>query len=108
MKITPTLNHFLEAFAQSGRENFSHHALVLLFDFLTELDAETGQDTELDVIAICCEYSEDNLDTLIDLYGLGAGIETDEEKRAVVRNYLEDYATVVGETESGFVYRSLF
>ena len=45
---------FMDEFARMGRgEQFSYEALEALFDFYDELE-----DFELDVIAICCEWTE--------------------------------------------------
>lgn len=54
---------FKDAFKQAGRENqFSQAGLDALFTYLEYYEEETGEQIELDVIAICCEYTEyDNL-----------------------------------------------
>ena len=53
MKMTVYVNDFIDAFKKLRPDNFSHEGLVLLFDYLESLDEEM----ELDVIAICCEWS---------------------------------------------------
>jgi len=59
MKQTVTRSDFIDAFRDMGREdNFSYAGLCALFDWLEELGEETGQECELDVIALCCEFSE--------------------------------------------------
>lgn len=59
MKQTVNFNDFREAFRQAGRlEQFSYEGLKALFDYLEQLEAETEQEIELDVIALCCEYTE--------------------------------------------------
>jgi hypothetical protein len=54
-----TISHasqFRDAFKSAGRaDNFSYDAFELLFDYFEDIDP----DMELDVIAICCDYSED-------------------------------------------------
>lgn len=50
---------FQDAFTHSDRnENFTYDALRALFDYLEEFEQSTGEKLELDVIALCCEYSE--------------------------------------------------
>ena len=68
---------FIDAFRKMGREgNFSNDGLVALYEYLEMLEDDTGQPIELDVIALCCEFTEyDNL----------------EEFQA---NYSEDYETI--------------
>ncbi len=42
-----------------GRENnFSWEALSVLFDYLISFEDDTGEELELDVIALCCDYTE--------------------------------------------------
>tara|TARA_R100001460_G_scaffold59449_1_gene99309 strand:- start:323 stop:622 length:300 start_codon:yes stop_codon:yes gene_type:complete len=54
---------FIDAFKKMGRiDNFSNSGLVALYEYLEMLEDDTGQEIELDVIALCCEYAEyDNL-----------------------------------------------
>jgi len=40
------------------RDQFTYDGKKALFDYLEQLEAETGQEIELDVIALCCEYTE--------------------------------------------------
>lgn len=50
---------FKDAFKQAGRENqFSQAGLDALFNYLEEYEEETGEQIELDVIAICCDFTE--------------------------------------------------
>ena len=50
---------FRRAFADYGRgDQFSYEGLNALFDYLDELSEDTGANIELDVIALCCEFSE--------------------------------------------------
>jgi hypothetical protein len=59
MKQTINVSQFRDAFQNMNRkENFSYAGLGALFDYLEELEEGTGQEVELDVIALCCEYSE--------------------------------------------------
>lgn len=58
MKTTVSLYDFREAFRGVRPDNFSYEGLEALFDFLEQLEEDTGQEMELDVIAICCDFSE--------------------------------------------------
>ena len=73
---------FVDAFRKMGRtDNFSFKGLVALYEYIEMLVDDLGQEIELDVIALCCEYAEyDNL----------------EEFQA---DYSEDYQTI-GDIES--------
>ena len=59
MKNTVSKNDFRNEFKQAGRENqFTPYALGELFDYLEDHEEQTGEEVELDVVALCCEYSE--------------------------------------------------
>jgi hypothetical protein len=105
MKTTVSRYDFERAFVDADRkENFSYEALGLLFDYFEDYEEETGQEIELDVIAICCEYSEDTIEDIISNYSIDVEGMDDDEQIEAVRDYLEARTTLVGETASGFVY----
>lgn len=59
MKTTVDLSDFRRAFTDMGRENnFSWEGLALLFEYLESIEEDTGEEMELDVIALCCDYTE--------------------------------------------------
>jgi len=50
---------FEQAFKQCGRQDqFTYAGKKALFDYLEQLSEDTGEPIELDVIALCCEYTE--------------------------------------------------
>lgn len=52
-------SEFIRAFENYNRmDNFSHAGLRALFEYLEELSDDIGQPIELDVIALCCDYTE--------------------------------------------------
>ena len=59
MKSTVTRSDFIQAFKTMDRkENFSYDGLVSLFEYLEEMEESCETEIELDVIALCCEYTE--------------------------------------------------
>tara|TARA_Y100000310_G_scaffold301220_1_gene337487 strand:- start:995 stop:1291 length:297 start_codon:yes stop_codon:yes gene_type:complete len=59
MKQSINNYQFHRAFERMDRgEQFSYEGLNALFDYLEELEDDTGETVELDVIALCCEYAE--------------------------------------------------
>jgi hypothetical protein len=63
MKQSVYFDDFRAAFNRMGREDqFSYEALKALFDYLIEYEESTGEEIELDVIALCCEYAEIDCD----------------------------------------------
>lgn len=50
---------FRDAFENMGRgEQFSYAGLKALYNYIEDFDEQCGMETELDVIALCCEYTE--------------------------------------------------
>ena len=70
MKQTVSLYDFERAFKDFDRDNFSYDGLKALFEYLEEYEDDTGEELELDVIALCCDYTEyDSLKDFNDDYG---------------------------------------
>jgi type I site-specific restriction endonuclease len=60
---------FIRAFKDYNREdNFSLKGLNKLYDYIVELEAECEQETELDVIDLCCSYTEDSIKNTLKNY----------------------------------------
>lgn len=70
MKQSISSYDFHRAFEQQRPDNFSYDGLNVLFEYFEELEDDTGEEMELDVIAICCDYSEDNPLSVFDNYGV--------------------------------------
>jgi len=59
MKTTVSSYDFEQAFRTAGRENsFSYAGRNALFNYMEDYEEDTGEEIELDVIALCCEYTE--------------------------------------------------
>jgi hypothetical protein len=58
MKQTINEYDFRRAFEQLRPDQFSYQGLGALFDYFEELEDGIGEEIELDVIGICCEYTE--------------------------------------------------
>lgn len=66
-----TLHQFCQAFEDMGRGNqFSPKGLELLYTHLEDMSYNIDSPIELDVIALCCDYSEyDGIDDLREQLG---------------------------------------
>lgn len=102
MKQTVNSTMFHDAFERMNRkENFSYEALELLFDYLDECD----ENMELDVIEICCDFTEDTLEGVINNYSIDVSdCDTEDEKEERVQQYLEHHTILVGVTTDTYVY----
>ena len=58
MKTTVNQTDFIDAFKKLRPDNFSYEGLESLYNYLTDYEQDTGTEIELDVIALCCDYSE--------------------------------------------------
>lgn len=103
MKTTITFSAFCDAFRDMDRnENFSYAGKRALFDFLEDV---CEGEYELDVIALCCEYYESDLDSLISDYGIDVSeAEDDDEKAEIVEEFLEENTCLVARIGTDFVY----
>ena len=63
MKTTVSQTDFVDAFTKMRPSNFSYEGLIALYDYLENFEEDTDKEIELDVIDLCCNYSEwDNLE----------------------------------------------
>ena len=104
---TISLFDFREAFKQCGREKqFSYDALEVLFDHLEGLEFDLSEQIDLDVIALCCEYSEETWQEIANSYLLhDTSLDDEEDHEQRVIDYLEDEGVFVGKTDKSIIYR---
>ena len=98
MYKTIDVSEFRDAFKNYGRQdNFSREGLEILFDFIEECDGNT----ELDVIALCCEFEEATLEDINEQY--------DQEFEDIedAAEWLEDQTLVCGTTDDSVVFAQL-
>ncbi len=105
MKQTINVWDFRDAFQKMGRgDQFSYAGLGALFDYLEE----GGEDVELDVIALCCEFSE--YPSAVEcVRGMGDEIDfpdedyaDEEEKEEAALDYLNGETAVI-EFDGGII-----
>lgn len=59
MKQTISFGQFQDAFYNMDRQNqFSYKGKKALFEYLEEYEDNTGEQIELDIIALCCDFTE--------------------------------------------------
>ena len=88
MKQTVNFRDFVGAFTRMGRsEQFSYSGLKALFEYLE--DVYEG-DYELDVIALCCEWTE-----YCDVVDINMDYGQDFEDLDEAKDWLEDHTTVI-------------
>lgn len=85
MKKTVERYEFIAEMDDYYGNGFSYDGLSALFDYLTQLEEETGEEIELDPVALNCQYSEmsiydfiydyyydADIEELLNMYGLNA------------------------------------
>lgn len=104
MKQTLTVSDIADALRNDKSAGWSYAGAVALAEYLDNWDAEMGEETELDVVAIRCEFSE---------YGSAAEAyeqqtcdepegEDEDEKEENALKYLH-YNTTVIEFKGGVI-----
>lgn len=107
MKQSVNFSAFVDAFKAYDRyDAYGYEALKVIFDYLEQYEDETGQEIELDVIAICCDYNAENYTDIAQNYSIDLdGLDDDEAKSAVIE-YLQDNTSYLGEAyDSHLVYQ---
>lgn len=114
MAIVQTINsvyQFEAAFKEAGRaEKFSWTALKALFEVLEQYSEESEQNIDLDVIALCCEYSEEHYADVASNYNIDlsdADGDTEEEI-SIVLEYLKEKCSLVCECDAGNILYQVF
>lgn len=96
MKTNVSAIDFIDAFRRFGRnDQFSTAALRALFDHIEEMEGDTGEEYELDVIGLCCEWQEFKtaLEAAVE-YGFDEDEDEDAREEAAL-DWLRDQTQVV-------------
>ena len=96
---TVNFNDFLEEFKNYGREEqFSYEGKKALFDYLNDLSEDIGEPIELDIIGLCCDYTEyDSLEEFLNDYGYTIGEDINDIED------IRDYTTVIQINNKSFI-----
>jgi len=107
MKKTMTRDDFIREFVEFRPDDFSHGALDAIFDYIEDFERDTGEETEFDPIAICCEWSEyDSATEAAKNYGYEPEGDDDEKEQDALE-WLQ-YKTTVIELSGGGVVVAQF
>ena len=109
MKQTVDFYSFRSEFERMRPTNFSYAGLCALWDHFEQYEDDCGVEVELDVIAICCDYSEEHYTDIAENYEIELPDTTDEqEKIDAVVEYLNNHTYCVAETENGCIVYQAF
>ena len=107
MKTTVNFRDFVDAFKSHDRyQSFGYDGLKLIFEHLEQYEEDSGEELELDVIAICCDFNMESWEDIASNYSIDLSeCDDDEEKHDAVMDYLNDNTSVVGECKDGIIYQ---
>lgn len=96
MKMIVDFGMFNDSFERYGRkDNFSFEGLRALFYYLEDLENLEGNEYELDVIAICCYWTEyDTLKEALEAYNLESKEELEENTTVI---YVDNQHVIVND-----------
>ena len=101
MKTTVSNSDFHDAFQNIRPDNFTYAGLNALFEYFEEEEASTAIEMELDVIGICCEYTEyENIEEYNKNYG------TEVEYFVSGLEEIRDLTTVIPIDDVSFIIQN--
>lgn len=110
MKQSINFDQFTSAFNALRPDNFSYEGLRELYEYFTDIETETGEQMDLDVITICCEYSELPYGEIARDYDIDLseakdldGNFDDGYASELVLEYLHEHTSVIGVTDAGTI-----
>ncbi len=108
MKTAVHFDDFRHAFNSIRPDNFSREGLEQLFDYIESYERDNDEDIELDVISLCCEYSEDHWKDIASNYSIELdNSESEKKQKQQVMDYLCDSTSVIGSTsDDTFIYQN--
>ena len=99
MKQSVNFSNFCDAFQSHGRnDSFTYAGKRALFDYLEQYEEDCQEEIELDVVALCCEYSEHE-SALVCVedngYDVVSDEDVDEDVEEAALAYLQDNTSVI-------------
>ncbi len=98
------LSDFRTAFHNMGRKDqFSYEGLELIFDYIEDYEQDSGEQVELDVIGICCDWAEDTPEAIAAAYDIDISDITEDDIPQAVMDYLCDNTTAYEVPSAGTI-----
>lgn len=111
MKTTVNFTQFIDALNAHDRlrtdgknGNFNCDGARILFNFLEQFEKETGEELELDIVNICCNYSQDSFLDVARDYDIDI-TDCEDDLRGRVMDYLSEHTSVCGQNDETIVYQ---
>ena len=106
MKQSINFSAFCDSFRAHDRyDSFGYHGLRVIFDYLESYEQDTGEEIELDVIAICCDYNMMAIEDIVKEYRIDVSDVDADDLEWFVLEYLNDNTMVLGQCVDGVVFQ---
>lgn len=106
MKQSINFSQFVDAFHAHDRyASFGYEGLRIIFDYLEDCEDQTGEEIELDVIAICCNYNMMAIEDIVKEYRIDVSDVDEDDVDEFVFDYLNDHTMVLGQCVDGIVFQ---
>ena len=106
MKKTVNFDDFRKEFEEYDKDRFSYKGLEMLYDYLIELEEDSGVELELDVIELCVSFTE--YKSMEDFRGEHSGfynvIENIEDETTVI--LVDEYENDEYESDYQFIIQN--
>lgn len=107
MKTTLTFNQFCDGFPANRQNTFSYNGKKALYNYLLDLEKETGEEIEFDPVAFCCEFAEyANINEYLDDYNTDIKKEDcldEEEYKEKIKDTIKDETTFIPINDNSFI-----
>jgi len=94
MKQTVNFTDFRDAFEAIRPSRFTYEGLQALFEWLEDYENDTGEELELDVIKLCCDFTE---------YSSLGDFQVDYGDQYATLDDIQDKTTVIEVGNGGFI-----
>lgn len=105
MKQTISEYQFIDEFKSLRPDNFSYEGLKALYDWFEQYEEDTGEDIELDVIAICCDFGEYTSDEIKAYYDYMLDVGDDTDMHDIIQQ-LNDHTIVIPVSDDIVIIQS--
>lgn len=105
MKQTIDCHYFIrefESYEGRAKQLGGREGLRMLFDYLREIERDTDEEIELDVIGLCCDYACSTQKDIASDYSITLDPTDDESMQTeAVLEYINDHSVAVGVLDDG-------
>jgi hypothetical protein len=96
MKKTLNTSEGINCLLRDRYATWSYKGAKAIVEHLEQIEEETGEEMEMDVVAIRCDWAEyESLEAWAEEYGFQPDGEDEEEREDSIRNYIELHGQLI-------------